>query len=116
MKEHKIFTREDDNIFVEIPISFTQACLGDEVEVPTLRGTVEMKIPSGTQTNTLFRIKGKGIPSLRGFGSGDEFVKVIIQTPNRISKRQKELLEEFEKLNEEKPLNNFFEKLKGVFE
>ncbi|MBS3122905.1 molecular chaperone DnaJ [Candidatus Woesearchaeota archaeon] len=116
VKEHKIFTREDDNIFVEIPISFTQACLGDEVEVPTLRGTVEMKIPSGTQTNTLFRIKGKGIPSLRGFGSGDEFVKVIIQTPNRISKRQKELLEEFEKLNEEKPLNNFFEKLKGVFE
>lgn len=116
VKDHKIFTREDDNIFVEIPISFTQACLGDEVEVPTLRGTVEMKIPSGTQTNTLFRIKGKGIPSLRGFSSGDEFVKVIIETPKKISKRQKELLEEFEKLNEEKPLKNFFEKLKGVFE
>jgi molecular chaperone DnaJ len=116
VRKHKIFTRENNDLYLEVPISFKQACLGDEVEVPTLRGTINMKIPEGTPSNTLFRIKGKGIPNLRGFGSGDEFVKVVVETPKSLSKRQKELLTEFDKLTEEKPLKSFLDKLKGVFE
>ena len=114
--EHKIFKRDGDDIYLDIPISFSQACLGDEVEVPTLRGRIKMKIPSATQSNTIFRIKGKGIPSLRGFGSGDEFVKVVVDTPKKLTKKQKELLKEFDKLSKEKPLKSFMDKIKGVFE
>ena len=75
-----------------------------------------MKIPVGTQSNTLFRIKGKGIHSLRGFGKGDEFVKVVVETPQKLTKKQKELLKEFDKLSKEKPLKSFLDKIKDVFE
>lgn len=97
VKEHELFTRDGDDIYVDIPITFTQACLGDEVEVPTLEGKAKLKIPSATQTGTLFRMKGKGMPSLHGYGKGSEFVKVTIQTPEKLTKRQKEILKEFDK-------------------
>ncbi|MFH1439744.1 MAG: molecular chaperone DnaJ [Candidatus Woesearchaeota archaeon] len=116
VREHKIFTKDGNDIYLEIPISFSQACLGDEVDVPTLRGKVNMKIPAETQSNTVFRIKGKGIPNIRGFSRGDEFVKVVVETPKKLTKKQKELLKEFDNLTKDKPLKSFFDKIKDVFE
>lgn len=112
---HKIFERDGNNIYVNVPISFVQAVLGDEIKVPILDGTANMKIQPGTQSHTIFRLKGKGIPSLRGFGKGDLFVKVIIETPHSLTKKQKELLKEFEDLSTENPLTSFFERIKDAF-
>lgn len=114
IRSHKVFEREGDNIHVEIPISFTQAVLGEEIDVPTIDGEATLKIPSGTQTGTTFRLKGRGIPHLRGSGSGDEMIRVKVEVPNRLSSRQRELLEEFEKLSEN-PQKGFFEKIKRMF-
>jgi molecular chaperone DnaJ len=97
IEEHKTFERHENDIYLEIPISFVQASIGDEIEIPTLDGKAKLKIPAGTQTNTLFRMKDKGIPHLRGSGNGDEMVKVIVHTPEKLNKKQKELLKEFEK-------------------
>jgi molecular chaperone DnaJ len=102
VKPHKTFTREDDDLYIEVPISFVQAALGSEIEVPTLDGKATLKIPAGTQTNTIFRMRGKGMPHLQDSSYGDEKVKVIVHVPEKLSKRQKELLEEFEKENKEK--------------
>ncbi|MCX8147058.1 MAG: molecular chaperone DnaJ [Candidatus Woesearchaeota archaeon] len=96
VRPHKIFKREGNDIFIEIPISFPTACLGGEIEVPTLEGKAKLKIPPGTKSNTIFRLRGKGIPSLRGYGQGDEKVKVVIEVPEKLTKRQKEILKEFE--------------------
>ncbi|PIN86063.1 molecular chaperone DnaJ [Candidatus Woesearchaeota archaeon CG10_big_fil_rev_8_21_14_0_10_44_13] len=97
VKQHNIFKREGDDIYTEIPISFAQAALGDEIEVPTLEGKANMKIPAGTQTNTIFRMKGRGIPNIRGHGKGDEKIRAIVDVPTRLTKKQKELLEEFDR-------------------
>ena len=107
IKEHDTFTREEDDINTEVPINFTQACLGDEIEVPTLEGKAKLRIPAGTQTDTIFRMKGKGIPSLRGYGTGSENVKVIVKVPEKLTKRQRELLEEFDKLDGKKKFGLF---------
>ena len=96
VKEHKIFEREGNNIHVHHNISFPTAALGGKIEVPTLEGKAEIKIPAGTQTGTTFKMKGKGIPSLHGFGTGHEFVTVHVEVPAKLSKKQKKLLEEFE--------------------
>ncbi len=96
VKLHKIFERHENDIFLEAPISFGMACLGGELEVPTLDGKTKIKIPSGTQSGTVFRLKGKGLPSLRGYGHGGENVKVVVEVPKKLSKRQLELLHEFE--------------------
>lgn len=93
--EHPVFSRDGNDIYVEVPISFTQAALGDQIEVPTLEGTALVTIPPGTQTGTLFRLKGKGLPDMRGRGQGDEFVRVTVVTPTKLNSRQKELLREF---------------------
>jgi molecular chaperone DnaJ len=95
MAEHALFAREGRDLFVETPISFTQAALGDQVEVPTLDGTALVTIPAGTQTGTVFRLKGKGLPDMRGRGQGDEFVKVSVVTPARLTNQQKDLLRQF---------------------
>ena len=92
---HPHFSREGTSVYYELPISFVQAALGDQVEVPTLDGNVKYTIPEGTQTGTVFRLRGKGIPSLRGLGRGDEFVTVTVQTPTGMTKEQKEKLREF---------------------
>jgi molecular chaperone DnaJ len=96
VKEHPVFKREGSNIIYELPISFAQAALGDEVTVPTLKNNAKLKIPKGTQTHTVFRLKGKGIKNLRGYGKGDELVKVVVKTPEELSEKQKDLLREFE--------------------
>lgn len=95
VRPHEIFRREGTDVICEVPIGFVQAALGDEVTVPTLDGPVRLKIPEGTQTGTAFRLRGKGIPHLRGFGRGDQHVRVKVITPTHLTARQKELLREF---------------------
>ena len=111
VKEHKIFERQEDDLYVEIPISFTQAALGDTIEVPVLEGKTNLKIPPGTQSHTTFRIKGKGIPHLNSHGKGDEKIKIIIETPEKLSKKQTELLKEFQEASGETPSTSFFKKI-----
>lgn len=101
VKDHSIFQREENNVICEIPISFIQAALGCELEVPTLDGKVAMKIPDGTQSGKIYRLKGKGIPSLQGYGRGDQLVVIRIETPTNLNKKQKELLEEFARISGE---------------
>ena len=102
MKEHKTFERHGDDIYIKVPIPFTTATLGGEVEVPTLKGDAKLKIPEGTQTNTVFRMKGKGIPYLHGEGTGSELVEVIVDIPTKLTKKQKQLLKDFEKESKKK--------------
>lgn len=95
VKAHKLFERDGADVLCEVPISFVQAALGDKVEVPTLDGKVEITIPAGIQSGKILRLKGKGIPFLRGQGRGDQHVKIKVLTPQKLSSRQKELLQEF---------------------
>ena len=101
VRPHEIFSREGNHIICEMPISMVQAALGAKVDVPTLDGIVKMTIPPGTQTGKLFRLKGKGVPDLRSGRRGDEIVRIIVETPRNLSRRQKELLEEFEAAGED---------------
>ena len=105
VKSHKIFNREGDDIFYETQISFPRAVLGTEIDVPNINGKARLKIPAGTQSGTVFRLKNKGMPKLRGFGRGDELVKVIVNIPTRLTDKQKKLLREFAKESGE-DLNN----------
>lgn len=93
---HDVFTREGSNIFCDMPISFITATLGGELEVPTLNGKASLKIPEGTQTGSQFRLRNKGIKSVHGGAVGDLMCRVILETPVKLSKKQKELLEQFE--------------------
>ncbi len=119
VKPHPIFTRNGLDIQCEIPVSFVQATLGAKVEAPTIDGKVEITIPEGTQSGTTMRIKGKGMPQLRGDGRGDEYVKVKVLTPKNLSERQKKLLREFEDGGSDEKNNperkSFFDKLKDLF-
>lgn len=96
LKEHAIFQREGANLHCEMPISFSTAALGGEIEVPTLDGAAKMKIPAETQTGSVFRLRGKGIKPLRSSEHGDLMVHVVVETPVRLTEKQKELLREFE--------------------
>lgn len=97
VKKHPYFVRHNNDIHIEIPLTFSEAALGAVVEVPTINGNVKLKIPSGTQTGTEFRLKNKGIPYLKSSMRGDEYVKVLLKTPNRLGRREKELFEELQK-------------------
>lgn len=115
VRPHDFFERHDEHIYCEIPLTFAQAALGDDIEVPTLTGKVKLKIPPGTQTGTYFRIKGKGVPRLRGHGSGDQQIKVVVMTPKKLTDEQKELIREFAKLSGEQTHGeneSFFERMK----
>ncbi|KFD20599.1 MULTISPECIES: molecular chaperone DnaJ [Tatumella] len=94
VKKHPIFEREDNNLYCEVPINFAMAALGGEIEVPTLDGRVKLKIPAGTQTDKLFRMRGKGVKSVRGGAIGDLLCRVVVETPVNLSEKQKELLSE----------------------
>ena len=102
IQPHPFFRRQANDVYIKKEISLIDATLGSKVEVPTLDGNAIMKIPQGTQTNTLFRLRNSGMPYLRGHGHGDQYVRVIVKTPKNITKRQRELLEEFEKHEKEK--------------
>ena len=99
IKPHKLFKRQGVDVIVEVPISFVQAALGDTVQVPTLDGPVDLKIPAGIQSGKILRIKGKGIPYLRGGGRGDQHVVVKVLTPQKLTSKQKELLKEFAEIS-----------------
>ncbi|ABZ77713.1 chaperone protein DnaJ [Shewanella halifaxensis HAW-EB4] len=96
VREHAIFQRDGNNLYCEVPISFSKAALGGEIEVPTLDGKVNLKIPAETQTGRMFRMRGKGVKSVRSHAVGDLLCKVVMETPVNLNERQKELLREFE--------------------
>ena len=112
---HQLFTRDGNDIHCRVPIKMTQAAAGGSIEVPTLDGSkAKVTIPEGTQTNNKFRLRGKGMPSMqgRGYGNGDMFIHAYVETPQKLSKKQKELLEEFEKLSDSKSSPEYEEFLK----
>ena len=94
VREHEFFTREGENVICDVPISFAKAALGCEIEVPTVQGSVILKVPPGTQSGKLFRLKGKGVRALQGY-VGDHFVRVIVETPTNLSRDQRQLLQQF---------------------
>ena len=96
IKPHPIFERDADNLYCEIPINFTTAVLGGEIEVPTLSGRVNLKIPTETQSGKVFRLRGKGVKAVRGRGIGDLFCKVVAETPIKLSREQKDILKQFQ--------------------
>ena len=97
VKPHKVFERQGKELYINAPLPFTTACLGGELEVPTLDGKTKIKIPAGTQSGVIFRIKDKGLPDLQGYGQGSLNVEVHIEVPKKLNKKQKELLKEFGK-------------------
>ena len=119
VKPHEIFQRDGDDLLCEVPVSFIQAALGAEVEVPTLDGKASVKIPPGTQPNTMFRLKGKGIKNIQGYGYGDLHVRINVEVPTHLSSTQKAKLQEFADMcnGNESPLRqSFFEKAKNLFQ
>jgi molecular chaperone DnaJ len=116
VKPHKLFKRKGYDLHCDIPISFGQAALGAELEVPTLGGKVKYSIPEGTQTGKVFRLRNQGIQHLRNNSRGDLYVKVHIEVPKRLNAKQKELLQEFEEITgDSEQRKSFFDKMKDVF-
>ena len=118
VRSHGIFKRDEDDLICEVPISFPTAALGGELKVPTMTGSANIKIPSGTQTGTTFRLKGRGVENLQGYGTGDLNVKVIVEVPARLNRMQKTKLQEFadscgDDVNPQS--KNFLEKAKNLF-
>ncbi len=115
VQDHLLFRREDDDVLIDIPINYVDAILGSEIEVPTLTGRVALKVPSGSHSGQVLRVKGKGFPKSGGFGTGDMLVRILVDTPSHISGRQKELIEELAKTSEETPqVKEFKNKLSQV--
>ena len=118
VKEHKIFQREEDNLYCEVPISFTVAALGGEVDVPTLEGRANVKVPAGTQSGQVFRLRGKGITNVNGHDRGDLMARLIVEVPSHLNAEQRQKLEEFSALcgEENTPMRrSFFERAKEFF-
>jgi molecular chaperone DnaJ len=97
IRQHALYQRQGEHVFLELPVSFIQASIGAEIEVPTLHGKASLKIPAGTQSGAMFKMRSKGIKRLNGNGNGDQVVRVIVETPAKLSTKQKQILEEFEK-------------------
>lgn len=120
IRNHPFFQRDGANVLCELPISFTQAALGAELEVPTLDGKVRYTIPEGTQTGTVFRLRGKGIPFVHSKARGDQLVTVVVETPTRLTREQKELLRKFgdsaKDTGAQPKIAKFFEKLRQNFD
>lgn len=118
VKPHEIFQRDGDDLICEVPVSFVQAALGSEIEVPTLAGKTSIKMPAGTQPGTVFRLKGKGVKNIQGYGTGDLHVRVNVEVPTHLNHTQKAKLQEFAELCDEtvNPISkSFFEKAKNLF-
>jgi molecular chaperone DnaJ len=115
--EHPIFVRDGVDIVCDVPVSIAQAALGAEIDIPTLDGARKLKVPAGTQSGHLFRLRGLGVPDLNGYGRGDQVVRLAVETPRRLSARQRELLEEFARISGEEvhPMSkSFIEKVKSI--
>jgi len=126
VQEHEFFRREGNHLFCEVPVNFTTLALGGEIVVPTLDGTERMKVPDGTQTGTTLRLRGKGMPDVSGRGRGDLLITVQVQTPKKLSKEQRHLLEQLAKAlpteqfeprapGEEQEDRNLFDRVKDMF-
>jgi molecular chaperone DnaJ len=119
VKAHEIFQRDGDDLLCEVPVGFVQAVLGADIEVPTLDGKATLKVPAGTQPGTMFRLKGKGVKNIQGYGHGDLHVRINVEVPTHLSAAQKAKLQEFAELcnGNESPLRqSFFEKAKNLFQ
>ena len=119
IKEHKIFQREEDNLYCEVPIPFGSAALGGEVDVPTLEGKANLKVPAGTQSGQIFKLRGKGIVNVNGRERGDLLARLIVEVPTRLNAEQRQKLEEFAALcsEENAPMRkSFFERAKEFFQ
>lgn len=117
IRPHPVFQRNGNDLHMQLPVSFVRAALGAEVSVPTINGSVSMKIPAGTQSGKVFRLKHKGMPDLRDRSHGDQYVKVMLQVPTRLTADQKRLLEEYARVSGEEveDVSSFSEKIKKVF-
>ena len=123
VKEHALFQREANNLFCRVPVSMAEAALGGDIEVPTIDGgKSRVKIPEGSQSGRQMRLRGKGMPALRGGGAGDMFIELAVETPVNLTTRQKELLREFDDLSEANnpqsagffsAVKNFWDNMKG---
>lgn len=119
VKPHDIFQRDGDDLLCEVPVNFVQATLGAEIDVPTLNGKASIRIPAGTQPGTMFRLKGRGIKNIQGYGHGDLHVRINVEVPTHLTAAQKAKLQEFAELcnGKESPLiQSFFEKAKNLFQ
>ncbi len=119
VKEHPLFTRQGDDIYCEVPVSFAQAALGAQIEIPTITGKTTLKVPPGTQTGADFRVRGKGFPNVRGYGHGDLLARIFVEVPTHLTAKQRDLLEQYAKLEngEGSPLvQGFWDKVKTLFE
>ena len=118
VKPHRFFKRQGDNLYIELPLTFTQAALGAEIDVPTLGKPVKYRFPEGTQPEQVFCIRGEGVPHLRGGGKGDLYVTASVEIPKKLSEKQKNLLREFEASasgNQYEKKKSFFDRLKDAF-
>lgn len=119
VKEHPIFQRQGDDLLCEMPITFITASLGDDVEIPTLDGRIKLKIPTGTQSGKVFRVRGKGMPNLHGYGRGDLYIRVIVEVPSHLGGEERRIIEELDRTGKEHifPTTQAFrDKIKRMFE
>jgi molecular chaperone DnaJ len=119
VKPHPLFAREGADLTCEVPVSFPQAVLGAEIDVPTIDGKVKMKLPPGTQSGRIFRLRGKGLPVFGGAGKGDQLVKVLVEIPEKINRKQRKLIEELASelgIETHPQQSSFLAKLKALFE
>jgi molecular chaperone DnaJ len=117
VKPHPIFSRHNNDLVCQLPVSFTQAALGGTVEVPTLKGSENLEIPAGTQHGEVFKLKGKGLPDVRSHRTGDELVQVLVEIPRKLTDKQKQLLREFSTTEDGSAMpqrKGFLEKLKNA--
>ncbi|MCA8940237.1 MAG: molecular chaperone DnaJ, partial [Planctomycetes bacterium] len=118
VRPHHTFKRREADVYMRLPVGFAQAALGAKMEIPTPRGEATLKIPAGTQPNSLLRLRGEGFPEVNGRGKGDLMIEVAIEVPKKLSEEQKELLRKFGEIEEENPSGerkNFWDKVKGIF-
>lgn len=118
VKQHAFFSRHNNDLVCQIPISFAQAALGSHIEVPTLQGTHQLELPAGTQHGEVFKLKGKGLPDIRTYRSGDELVQVLIEVPKKLNKKQEQLLREYAATEDHSVMpqrKGFMEKLREAF-
>lgn len=118
MKPHKFFERDGTTVLCEVPVNIVQATLGAEIKVPTLDGQVTVKVPEGTQPGKVLRLKGKGIPSLRGGQRGDQLVRIKVVVPTKLNEKQKEALRSFGEISKDNispEEKSFFNKIKNLF-
>lgn len=116
VEPHPFFKRKDNDLLCEVPISFAQAAMGGEIEVPTIDGQETIRIPSGTPSGKVFHLRGKGVPRLQGYGKGDQYISVFVDVPRKLSARQKELLREFADISGDDISKGFMDKIKELFQ